>query len=108
MNEAKEVVNKLHHKHCIAVKPYVIIYGQSLDKITSSFVVLGDHMYQVTTPLIAVDVCFQSVETIGDEFSIVCNHIWQFLEKAVYQFDITSPYSGVSDLINTLRDVSVQ
>lgn len=98
VRDTKNNINKLHVDHLLIVKPYVIINGPSLDNIISAYVVIDDHMYQIPSPLLAVDICFQCVKLFGDSFSQISSHVWQYLERSVYGFDVPNPCGAVSTL----------
>ncbi|XP_033220791.1 uncharacterized protein LOC117175232 isoform X2 [Belonocnema kinseyi] len=94
---------KIHVDHNLTVQPYIVINGPTLDSITSSYVVIGDIVYQAPTILAAVDICFQSIKVLHDKFSHVSHHIWQFLEREIYGFDVPNIYACVASLIDKLR-----
>ena len=61
-------MHNLHINNFIEEKPYVNLHGPSSDKITSSYVIVGQHFYQVFTPLSAVNSCLQITKTFYESF----------------------------------------
>lgn len=107
-NSLKEVsaeLELLYSDHKLSVAPYVVIFGPNLSNISSAYTVIGQHTYEVATPLDAVNLCFQSVKVFRKEFSNICNHVWQFLERHLYNFDVPNPYGAVSQVIDKLSQV---
>ena len=95
----------MHIDHKLNLQPYIVISGASLDTITSAYVIVENVMYQVVSPVQAVDICFQFVKVLHKGFSHVSKHVWQFLEREVYGFPVPDLYKGVSELIENLRKV---
>ena len=85
------------------VQPYVVINGTSIDNIVSAYVIVEDHTYQLATASAAVDVCFQIVKVFKKNISSVSNHVWQFLEKQVYDFQVPNLSRSISMLIDKLN-----
>ena len=93
----------MHADHKLILRPYVVICGSSLGSITSAYVIVADNTYQVHSSLHVVDICFQFMKVLQEPYSHVCCHVWQFLERFVYQFPITNLYKGVTELIQALK-----
>lgn len=93
----------MHVDHKLIVRPYVFISGSTLENITSAYVILGNHTYQVMSRIFAVDLCFQCCKVFNEKFSDVSSHLWQLLEKIVYDFDVPGLSKCVSDLLNTFK-----
>lgn len=96
-------LKQLHLDHKLTIQPYVVICGEDLSTITSSFVVVDKHMFQVTSPTQAVDICLKFVKAFHKPFSHICKHVWQFLLRQVYDFDVPDLNKGVVTLIENLR-----
>ncbi|XP_043470179.1 uncharacterized protein LOC122503626 [Leptopilina heterotoma] len=107
-DELQAVENNLlemHNDHKIKLQPYVIINGPSLNDVKSAFVVLDNYKYQVSSPVVAVDICFQCMKVFGEKYSSVCNHVWQFIEREVYKFEVKDLYTAVASVIENMRKV---
>ncbi|KAJ8685013.1 hypothetical protein QAD02_020806 [Eretmocerus hayati] len=78
----------LHVERKILLKPYVVIFGKTLSEIQSAYVVLNEnHYYKTETTLQAVTLCFKAMHVSRIEFPLICNHVWQLLNKKVYCLD---------------------
>lgn len=99
MQTAESELQEMHNLHKIKVQPYVIINGPSLTDIRSSLVVIENHEYQVTFPVAEIDLCFQSMKMFGEKFSPVCNHVWQFIEREIYNFEVKDLYKANANVI---------
>ena len=87
----------------MSVENYVVFNGPSINRIISAYVVLPHHTYQVTSPLLAVDLCFQASKVFQTPFSNICSHVWRFIEREVYNFPISKPCCSVNGLIEKLN-----
>lgn len=99
----KQKLETLHSEHKLILQPYVVINGPTLNSIHSSYVILGDLTYQVPTATLAVDICFQCMKVFHMKFSHVSSHVWQFLERQVYGFEVKNLYTCVATLIDKLQ-----
>lgn len=103
IQEVHEEIVKIYTDHKLTIQPYVIINGPLLSGIKSAYVIIGQFKYQVSTASLAVDLCFQCMKIFHTIFPIPCNHVWQFIEKHVYEFTVKELYSGVTTLIEKLQ-----
>lgn len=96
-------VELLHIEHKVIPQPYIVINGVDISNTTSWYVISGNHTYQVATPSQAVDLCFQFVKVFQKQFSHVCSHVWQLIEREIYKFEIPSLYGAVAHVVNQLN-----
>lgn len=103
MQAAENELHEMHSIHKMKLQPFVIINGPSLNDIRFSLVVIENYKYQVTLPVAAVDLCFQSIKILGEKFSPVCNHVWQFIEREVFKFEVKDLYNTVTTVIENMQ-----
>lgn len=96
-------LKQFHLDHKLILQPYVAIFGENLSAITSSYVVVGNYKYLVDSPTQAVAVCLEFVKVFHTEFSHVSKHVWHFILKEMFHFEIPDLSKGVSDLIVSLN-----
>lgn len=101
----REQLLKLHTDHNLPLRPYVVINGPSLSEIKSAYVILDDVVYQVTTTLSAMEILFESMKVFGKTYPRLCNHVWQYLEKAVYGFEVIDTFAVVSQLTEQVSSI---
>lgn len=95
----------MYNAHALPIESYIVINGPSLSEINSACVIIGDIRYQVRTAAEAVDLHFQFLKIFHKKFPLVCNHIFEFLEIEVYDFDLKQMYTGVNTLITSLKKI---
>lgn len=100
---AENKIHQMYKEHKIKLRPYVIINGPSLNDVKSAFVILEKHKYQVPILVAAIDLCFQCMKIFGEQYSTVCNHVWQSAERKVYKFEVKDLYLSVPTVIENLR-----
>lgn len=98
--EATHASYKLTFKH-----PYVVIHGQDLHQIRSCYIIVGNHMYQVKSCTDAVNICYQITKTLFNNYSLINNHVWQFIEREVYGNSETKVCSATLKVIEGLNDI---
>lgn len=102
LNEIQAELLELHNNHLLTVQPYVVIIGPTLANISSAFAVLGSNRYQITSAPLAVDICFQCMKVFHKDYSVITNHIWQFIEHKIYQLELRDLYVVVKQLLEKL------
>lgn len=56
--------------------------------------------YEVESPLKAVDVAFKSYHALHADYPIESEHMWMFLQKAIYKFDTKwDKYANIVDML---------
>ncbi|KAL0114848.1 hypothetical protein PUN28_006123 [Cardiocondyla obscurior] len=73
-----------------------IIVGDDLDNIKHSFVAINDVLYEVETPLKAIDIAFKVTQALDTKYPAECSREWLFLQLAVYEIK-TSYDKDISD-----------
>lgn len=105
LKEVNQKIVLLHTEHKLVTQPYVVIHGANINSITAAYVIIGNHTYQVASPSKAIDLCFQSVKVFQKDFSHICNHVWQFLEREIFQFHVPNILGTVAEVINQLQQI---
>lgn len=62
-----------------------IIVGDDLDHIKHSYVAINDILYEVETPLKAIDIAFKAIHALDSKYPTECIREWLFLQRAVYE-----------------------
>lgn len=83
LNEARKERQAKYKDLGITIQPYIIVSG-SLEKITARYVILDDIIYEVASISDAVDACFKIIWALYLEYPNECLHVWQFLQRAIY------------------------
>lgn len=88
----------------LTLQPIPIIVGSSLDEITNCYVLVDDHMYEVPTPLKAVDLCFKTIHSQHLLYSAEAEQVWMLIQIGIYnihtQWD--KNYTSVNTLLSSL------
>ena len=97
-----------HLDHNLVIRPYVILCGESLSKISASYVVVKQPlMYQVASPVLAFDLCLQFVLVLDTDFSRVPDHIWLFLKNFVNGIELTKSEKLPQTVITVIHDLKL-
>ena len=80
-----------------------MINGPSLSNILHAYVVVGKHTYEVPSVLGAVDICYRITSVLQEDFSFICNHVWEFLGNQIY----SSEHSGIYGITNLIQSLGV-
>lgn len=96
----KEKVNSMYVRG-LTVQPYILLVGTSLTNITSTFVVINNHIYKTVSVSDAIDFCFKAYHVLDAKYAFECQHIWQLIQWSVYDIntkaDLKIPF--IQDLI---------
>lgn len=90
------------------LQPYVVFCGE-LKNLSCCHVVLDKNIiYNVDTPINAIDITFKLFFSLKLEFPIACKHIWSFLQKYVYDMKEKSMVAQklISELIVKLNQLN--
>lgn len=91
--EVKETVTRRHEKLrslSETLQPFIVIVGESLDKISSYFVVIDEVYYKVGSILESVDYCFKAILALNVKYPVEACGVWYLIQKGFYE--ITTPY----------------
>lgn len=95
-----KATQKLHEnslvKQGFEVHPYVIIHGPSVDT-SQIYVVLNKELYLCASLVDAVDKCFKCLMALRS-WPYLCDHIWFFLMKRVYELTPPRAVGPISKL----------
>lgn len=70
----------------LTIQPYIIIVGSSLKEINKSYVCIDDILYDTSSTVEAVDVCFKIFHVLQLYYPIASEHLWLLIQKCIYKF----------------------
>ncbi|XP_031332459.1 uncharacterized protein LOC116162857 [Photinus pyralis] len=79
--EAK--VNKLD-KFGLTLQPTPVLIGEEISTIRDSYVYVSGHLYQVSTPIKAIDICFKVIHAVHALYPYESETVWLLLQKCLY------------------------
>ena len=71
------------HAFGVRMQPFVVVVGTVVQP-SGAYIVAGDVMWKVSTPLKAVDVCFKSFHVFHASYPAE-TFVWLFLQKLIYK-----------------------
>lgn len=86
MTRLKEDTIKRCKELNLTLQPYIIIVGSSLAAIDTSYVCIDDVLYDTTSTVEAIDVCFKAFHVLQLYYPAASEHLWFLLQKCVYKF----------------------
>ena len=92
-------------EHKSTITAYVVILGNTLSQIKAAFVVTKNYHYQTKTRVDAVDFCFEMHKILLENYSFVCDQVWEFIGREVYDFKKTGDITFA--VIEALRKFAV-
>lgn len=82
----------------------VIVYNG--DKVSKSYVVIEETEFLVTSPLVAIDVCFKCIFALNAQYPVESKLAWLYIQKNLYS--IETPYDGsyvaIKNLAAAIKD----
>lgn len=86
-------------------QPIVIVIGETLDKITESYVLIEDILYKFKTIFEAVDMCFKIIHGLKLRYPDQSKHVWIFLQKVIFNIETSEQeYISINAFISELRN----
>ncbi|KYN18891.1 hypothetical protein ALC57_08797 [Trachymyrmex cornetzi] len=87
------------------VQPYIIVIGPTLTELHAFYVCLNKALYQVSTVLEAVDICFKVFHVFDLHYPPESEHIWYTIQNCLYKFSTKydKQISYVMPIINTFK-----
>lgn len=85
------------------VEPHIVVIGPSLTSIERSyFIVADDRQYSFEDFFDAIESCFYYFSGFRIEYPAKCNHIWYFLQIAVFKvrYDSQQRLPAIECLLN--------
>ncbi|XP_061728281.1 uncharacterized protein LOC133533331 [Cydia pomonella] len=70
----------------LTVQPFIIIVGESLEKIKTYFIVINEIYYTVSSILTAVSLCFKITWVVNAQYPVECHSTWMFIQAAFFKF----------------------
>lgn len=68
--------------------PHIVIIGESLNQIEKAYFNLGERKFCFNQPLDAFNYCFFSFIGLNISYPGICNHIWYFIQVAIFNLII--------------------
>lgn len=68
--------------------PHIVVIGESLDTIEKAYFNLGERKFYFNEPLDAFNYCFYSFIGLNISYPGICNHIWYFIQVAIFNLVI--------------------
>lgn len=76
------------------------------EKVSKSYVVIEETEYLVTSPMVAIDVCFKCIFALNAQYPVESKLAWLYIQK--YLYGIETPYDGsyvaVKNLSSAITD----
>lgn len=100
-----------HRRHKLVglgytLQPFIIIVGPTLKEISNYLVVVDNIFYQLNSIATSVDCCFKIIITLNAEYSVECETVWFFIQKAFC--NLQTPFDKNFTAVNTfLSDVGI-
>ncbi|XP_039302876.1 uncharacterized protein LOC120357141 [Solenopsis invicta] len=92
----------------LTIQPYIIVVGPNLIEINGFYVCIDKVLYQVSTALKAVDLCFKTFHVFDVNYPPESEHIWYIVQLCLYK--ISTKYdkqiSYVMPIINAFKTVN--
>ena len=82
----------------LQLTPRAIIVGQDKDSIVKSYVRVNAVLFEVESPLRALDITFKIIHALDAQYPKESEREWLFLEKAVYKINLKK--STTTKLVN--------
>lgn len=99
INERKQRMTKFN----LPSLPFVIVEGPNYSNINKVYVSFQNCFYILPTVLKAIDVCFALFQVLILKYPVECEHIWLFLQRAVYGLE--SDYDNIPNIIDLSNKV---
>lgn len=63
------------------------------EKVSNSYVITEDTEYLVTSPMVAIDVCFKCIFALNAQYPVESKLAWLYIQTNLYE--IETPYDGM-------------
>lgn len=84
---------KEHYAHLkLPFQPLTVIIFNG-DKVCNSYVIIEDTEYLVTSPMVAIDVCFKCIWALNAQYPVESKLAWLYIQTNLYK--IETPYDGM-------------
>ena len=92
------MVEYLHEAKASRPYPYVLTLGNDNQHASQAFVIIDGQALEHDALLQAIDVCFKPFFILDIKYPKQCEHVWEFLQSAVYEMP-----GGESKLVKFLQ-----
>ena len=97
VDKEKEKFENWLETHGQSILPYIIVCG-SVETVFETYLVLKSEKYSFSNPLKAVEACFMCLTALR-KWPYMCDYVWGFIQKMVYEFDANKSYAAVTKLV---------
>ncbi|KYN14493.1 hypothetical protein ALC57_13299, partial [Trachymyrmex cornetzi] len=106
INRIQEEKEKRALQLRLTIQPYIIVVGCTLAEVNAFYVCIDKVLYQVSTALAAIDLCFKIFHVFDVTYPPESEHIWNIIQLCLYKFSTKSDkqISYVMPIINTLTN----
>ncbi|KYN00656.1 hypothetical protein ALC62_08565, partial [Cyphomyrmex costatus] len=70
----------------LTIQPYIIVVGPTLHEITTCYLCIDDTIYNISSTLEAVDICFKTFHVLQLQYPTASEHLWLVIQKCIYKF----------------------
>lgn len=92
------MVEYFHEAKASRPYPYVLTLGNDNQHTSQAFVIVAGQAWEDDAQLQATDVCFKTFFILDIKYPEQCEHVWEFLQSAVYEMP-----GGESKLVKFLE-----
>lgn len=83
------------------MQPMPILVGQNIFTIEKSFVTVNDIIWEMESPLKAIDLCFKSYHVLNAKYPAESEMVWTFIQQTFY--NIRTIYDGEFTSVKCLQ-----
>ncbi|CAG9818943.1 unnamed protein product [Phaedon cochleariae] len=84
------------------LQPFMLVSG--LDGAFSYFCIINDILYETESAVKTLDITYKVIFALDLKYQIQCKHVWQCIEKVIYDMDTDQSCSISTDIIvNRIR-----
>lgn len=93
----------------IPVQPHIIVQG-TRTTIDQVYVCINDKLYLVPTILRGIEACFHAYHVFNLKYQFQSEHMWNFLQHAIYDFKskYDVPIPSILDIANKVKQLTKQ
>ncbi|CAH0551750.1 unnamed protein product [Brassicogethes aeneus] len=88
----------------LTFQPTPIIVGKDLDSVTHCYVKINSVLFEVETPLKAVEVTFKAIHVLNALYAVESEQVWLLIQKGVFKLNtkFDKQYTTVSLILSNL------
>lgn len=86
-NDIQTAIERKSAEMGLTVQPFITFVSESLRHVPNCYVSIDKILYNIASPLKAVDVCFKSIHALNASYAPESTRIWMMLQKGVYNIN---------------------